>query len=70
MPIPWLTLLYHLDVIARAGAQGPERDLAVAAAMIGRECMKIYLLVMLIGSLLTAIHFTSTPKRQSETIPQ
>jgi hypothetical protein len=32
--------------------------------------MKIYLLIMLIGALLTAVHFTSTPKRQSETLPQ
>jgi hypothetical protein len=32
--------------------------------------MKIYLLVMLIGTLLTAIHFTSAPKQQSETLPQ
>ena len=32
--------------------------------------MKIYLLIMLIGSLLTAIHFTSTPERRSETLPQ
>ena len=32
--------------------------------------MKIYLLIMLIGSLLAAIHFTSTPKQQSETLPQ
>ena len=32
--------------------------------------MKIYLLIMLIGSLLTAIYFTSAPKRQSETLPQ
>ena len=31
--------------------------------------MKIYLLVMLIGALLTAIHFTSVPER-SETLPQ
>ena len=31
--------------------------------------MKIYLLIMLIGSLLAAIHFTSSPKR-TETIPQ
>ena len=31
--------------------------------------MKIYLLVMLIGSLLTAIHFTSTPKQDSS-LPQ
>ena len=32
--------------------------------------MKIYLLIMLIGSLLVAIHFTSAPKQQSETLPQ
>jgi hypothetical protein len=32
--------------------------------------MKIYLLMVLIGSLLTAIHFTSTPKPGSKTIPQ
>jgi hypothetical protein len=32
--------------------------------------MKIYLLVMLIGALLTAIHFTSAPDQRSETLPQ
>jgi hypothetical protein len=32
--------------------------------------MKIYLLVMLIGTLLTAIHFTSTPKQGSKPISQ
>jgi hypothetical protein len=32
--------------------------------------MKIYLLIMLIGTLLTAVNFTSAPKRQSETLPQ
>jgi hypothetical protein len=32
--------------------------------------MKIYLLIMLIGALLTAVHFTSAPKRQPETLPQ
>ena len=32
--------------------------------------MKIYLLIMLIGTLLTAVHFTSTPERQPETLPQ
>ena len=31
--------------------------------------MKIYLLMILIGALLTAIHFTSAPKPQSETLP-
>jgi hypothetical protein len=32
--------------------------------------MKIYLLILLIGTLLTAIHFTSAPERQSETASQ
>jgi hypothetical protein len=32
--------------------------------------MKIYLLMMLISALLTAIHFTSVPEQQSETLPQ
>jgi hypothetical protein len=58
--------------------QRPERSLPVTpfASWLSppqwqrRSDMKIYLLVMLIGSLLAAIHFTSTPKRQSETLPQ
>jgi hypothetical protein len=32
--------------------------------------MKIYLLMLLIGTLLTAIHFTSTPKPASEPVSQ
>jgi hypothetical protein len=32
--------------------------------------MKIYLLVMLIGTLLTAVRFTSTPEQRSKTLPQ
>lgn len=32
--------------------------------------MKIYLLIMLIGSLLAAIHFTSATSKQSGTLPQ
>jgi len=32
--------------------------------------MKIYLLMALIGTLLTAIHFTSAPEQQSKTLPQ
>jgi hypothetical protein len=31
--------------------------------------MKIYLLMLLIGTLLTAIHFTAVPERRSETLP-
>jgi hypothetical protein len=32
--------------------------------------MKIYLLMTLIGTLLTAIHFTSAPEQRSKTLPQ
>jgi hypothetical protein len=32
--------------------------------------MKIYLLIMLIGALLTAVHFTSAPEKRPETLPQ
>lgn len=32
--------------------------------------MKIYLLMLIIGALFTAIHFTSTPQKRSETQPQ
>jgi hypothetical protein len=32
--------------------------------------MKIYLLVVLIGTLLTAIHFTSAPKQPPKSLPQ
>jgi hypothetical protein len=32
--------------------------------------MKIYLLITLIGTLLTAVHFTSMPERRSDTLPQ
>jgi hypothetical protein len=32
--------------------------------------MKIYLLMLLIGALLTAVHFTSTPEKRPETSPQ
>lgn len=32
--------------------------------------MKIYLLMMLIGTLLAAVHFTSVPERRSETLPR
>jgi hypothetical protein len=32
--------------------------------------MKIYLLVTLIGTLLTAVHFTSTPEPRSKPQPQ
>jgi hypothetical protein len=63
-----LTIFYHPNVI-----EGLERLLHRH----GQGCngaaesdMKIYLLIMLIGTLLAAVHFTSAPDRQSETLPQ
>jgi hypothetical protein len=44
------------------------RLLLAAMAQRGDD-MKIYLLMMLIGTLLTAIHFTSTPEQRSKTLP-
>jgi hypothetical protein len=41
-----------------------------AATVQRREAMKIYLLMALIGTLLTAVHFTSAPKPRPETLPQ
>jgi hypothetical protein len=32
--------------------------------------MKIYLLMLLIASILTAVHFTSGAEKQTETLPQ
>ena len=32
--------------------------------------MKIYLLMLLIGTILTAVRLTSAPKRRSETLPE
>jgi hypothetical protein len=32
--------------------------------------MKIYLLILLIGALLTAVHFTSPSEQRSKTLPR
>jgi hypothetical protein len=45
------------------------------AALVGcngaaEKDMKIYLLMTIIGTLLTAIHFTSAPKQGSKSLPQ
>jgi hypothetical protein len=41
----------------------------VKAAGAAEKDMKVYLLMALIGTLLTAIRFTSVPKQQSKTLP-
>jgi hypothetical protein len=35
-----------------------------------RKDMKIYLLMLLIGTILTAIRFTSAPEQRSKTLPK
>jgi hypothetical protein len=43
----------------------------VAELRNGREkIMKIYLLMLLIGTILTAIRFTSAPEQRSKSLPQ
>jgi hypothetical protein len=54
-PTTVIELTKHIGTSARDGAG---------------QAMKIYLLMMLIGTLLTAIHFTSTPKQASKPISQ
>jgi hypothetical protein len=68
-----LTIFYHANVIGKAGTPFGRNAFCIAAvkaAMAAESDMKIYLLIMLIGTLLAAVHFTSAPKQQSETLPQ
>jgi hypothetical protein len=63
-----LTISYRPPVIE------PLERLLHCALLLGRDGaaekeMKIYLLMMLIGTLLTAVHFTSTPEQRSKTLP-
>jgi len=62
-----LTNLYHAAVIESIGTPFALQPLGCNGA--AEKDMKIYLLMLLIGTLLTAIHFTSPPK-QSKTLPQ
>jgi hypothetical protein len=64
-----LTVSYHATVI-----EGVERLLHCGRLSdckgAAEKDMKIYLLMALIGTLLTAVHFTSAPKQPSKTLPQ
>jgi hypothetical protein len=69
-----LTISYHATVIELIRRllqcrhyQGVKTKREKGAAENG---MKIYLLIMLIGTLLTAVHFTSAPEQRSKTLPQ
>jgi hypothetical protein len=64
-----LTDFYHAPVIESVW----NAFCTVVVRLQGRAAenvMKIYLLMLLIGTLLTAIHFTSAPKQRPETLPQ
>jgi hypothetical protein len=63
-----LTNSYHAPVIESIGTPFALRSIGCNGA--AEKDMKIYLLMMLIGTLLTAIHFTSAPKQRSKTLPQ
>jgi hypothetical protein len=44
-------------------------EVVTRIARAAEDYMKIYLLMLLIGALLTAIHLTAVPERHSETLP-
>jgi hypothetical protein len=64
-----LTKFYHPAAIQSNGMPIALWSSLGCNAAAGKN-MKIYLLMALIGILLTAIHFTSAPEQQSETLPQ
>jgi hypothetical protein len=64
-----LTKFYHAAAIQSNGTRIALWSLLGCNAAAGKN-MKIYLLMALIGALLTAIHFTSAPEQQSKTLPQ
>ena len=69
MPLPRkLTNFYHAAVIESNGTAFALQSLSGCDGA-AEKYMKIYLLILLIGALLTAIHFTSAPER-SKTLPQ
>jgi hypothetical protein len=63
-----LTVFYHADGMKPGDA--PRVAILSGRCASAGEDMKIYLLMLIIGTLLTAIHFTSAPQKRSETLPQ
>jgi hypothetical protein len=64
-----LTIFYSVTVIELPGTCFAVLSLAGCNGPAEKD-MKIYLLMVLIGTLLTAIHFTSVPEQRSKTLPQ
>ncbi|MET0878231.1 MAG: hypothetical protein ABWY14_13910 [Tardiphaga sp.] len=64
-----LTVFYHARVIEPMDASCVANTQQAHAPQPGED-MKIYLLMLIIGTLLTAIHFTSAPQKRTETLPQ
>jgi hypothetical protein len=64
-----LTIFYHptvIDLMERISHFGPSQT----ATFTAEQDMKIYLLMALIGILLTAIRFTSVPDQPPKTLPR
>ena len=62
-------MFYHVSVIRICGTSFALQSLS-GCNEAAEKAMKIYLLIMLIGALLTAVHFTSAPEKRPETLPQ
>jgi hypothetical protein len=62
-------MFYHVSVISDGGTSFALQPLSGCNEAAETD-MKIYLLMMLIGALLTAVHFTSPPEKGPETLPQ
>jgi hypothetical protein len=45
-------------------------NIGIACNSAAESTMKIYLLILLISAILTAVHFTSAPEQRSKTMPQ
>jgi hypothetical protein len=64
-----LTICYHGTVIESNGTPFALQRLKCCNDPAEND-MKIYLLMMLIGTLLAAVRFTSAPDQRSDTLPQ
>ena len=70
---PGITLAGIARTLERAFAMKNAKAVALVINSPGGspvQSRQIYLLMLLIGTLLTAIHFTSAPKQRPETLPQ